>query len=91
MNNEAISVLVQCQYDAQTDTAQLQIVRVDTTEKVRLRNGYFLLRILIDDTTLLVRCLVRHIPGGQEVYVQSGPNIHNFLKTYLLDSSEGIE
>lgn len=85
MNNEDISILVRCQYDAQTDIAQLQIVRVETVEQIRLRNGYFLLRIRIDDTTQTLRCLVRHIPSGEEGYVQSGPNIRNFLKTYLLD------
>jgi hypothetical protein len=89
MKNQAISFLVRCQYDAKADSAQLQIVRVDTAEKVRLRNGYFLLRISIDDTTLLVRCLVRHIPSGREVYLQSGSKIHDFLKACLLDYSGG--
>ncbi len=85
MNNEDISILMRCQYDTQTDIAQLQIVRVDTSEKIRLRNGYFLLQISMDDTTQFIRCLVRHIPSGEEVYVQSGPKIRKFFETYLLD------
>jgi hypothetical protein len=84
MKNEAISILVRCQYSAKADIAQLQIVRVDTAEKVRLRNGYFLLHISIDDTAPVVRCLVRHIPSGREVYVQTGSKIHDFLEAYLL-------
>ena len=90
MSNEVISMLVRCQYDAKNDATRLQIVEINSGKKIRLRNNYFLLRISLDDATSPIRCLVRHLPDGQEIHVQTGSNVHDFLKAYLLDSRGGM-
>lgn len=85
MDSEALSILVWCWHDQQTDTIKLRVVNVDTGEAVHLKNGNFLLRISIERDASLLRCLIRHIASGHEAYVQSGMNLHTFVKEYLLN------
>jgi hypothetical protein len=84
MDNEEISIIIWCQYDLQTGTTQLRLVRVDTSEDVRLRDGSFLMRISIDAKASVLRCFIRHIASGSEAYVQGGPKLRTFVETCLL-------
>lgn len=84
MDNEEFSIIIWCRHDLQTDTTQLQLVRVDTSEDVLLKDGSFLLRISIDAKTSVLRCFIRHIASGSEAYVQGGPKLRTFIETCLL-------
>ncbi len=88
MSRAAFSLIISCEYDLQSDTTQVRIVRVDTGENVRLRDGSFLLRCSTYGQTRAQRCLIRHIASGREAYVQVGPGLRDFIKTCLLDTSE---
>ncbi len=88
MANRIISLLVKCWYDRPTDTAQLQLIRTDSSEAVRLGNGHFHLQVSVDEQTHVMRCLFRHVATGREAYVQGGPNLHAFIKTCLLNPDE---
>lgn len=87
MITEAYSVIVWCWHDRHTDTIRLRMIRVDTEEEVRLREGAFILRILIDEDASMVRCYIRHIVSGREVYVQSGSLLRAFVKDCILDDN----
>ena len=51
MSRIALSLIISCEYDLQSDTTQVRIVRVDTGENVRLRDGSFLLRCSMNGQT----------------------------------------
>jgi hypothetical protein len=85
MSNEEFSVLIWCWHDPQTDSIQLRLVRVDTSEEVSLKDGSFLLRISRDAKTSVVRCFIRHIASGREAYVQGGPKLRAFIQACLLN------
>ena len=91
MSLAALSLIVSCQYDLQSDAIQLQIVRVDTGENVQLRDGSFLLRCSTNGHTKAQRCLIRHIASGREAYVQVGSGLRDFIKSCLLDSSQSSD
>jgi hypothetical protein len=84
MTKSVFSIIVKCWNDPQTDTTRLQVVRTDTAEEVRLDNSSFLVRISVDEATLVDRCYIRHITSGREVYVQSGPGLRAFIKSCML-------
>jgi hypothetical protein len=84
MAKSVFSIIVKCRHDPQMDGTRLQVVRTDTAEEVRLDSSSFLVRISVDETALVERCLIRHIASGHEVYVQSGPGLQTFIKTCLL-------
>ena len=84
MARSVFSIIMKCWHDPQTDATRLQIVRTDTAEEVRPNNSSFLLRISVDEVSLVERCLIRHIASGREVYVQSGPGLQTFIKSCLL-------
>ena len=84
MTKSVFSIIVKCWYEPQTDMTRLQVMRTDTAEEVRLDNTSFLLRISVDEVTLVERCFIRHIASGREVYVQSGPGLRAFIKACLL-------
>jgi len=88
MTRSVLSIIVKCWQDplADTDTTRLQVVRTDTAEEVRLDNSSFLLRLSVDEGTLVERCFIRHIASGREVYVQSGPGLQAFIKSCLLSN-----
>lgn len=86
MGSEALSILVWCWHDQQTETTKLRVVNVDTGEAVHLKNGKFLLRITIERDASLLRCLIRHIASGHEAYMQSGINLLDFVKEHLLNN-----
>ncbi len=86
MSSETFSVIVWFWHDQLTNATQLKVVRVDTSEEVRLTDGSFLLRISRDGETSVERCLIRHISSGREAYIQSGPNLRAFVKDCLLQS-----
>ena len=86
MGNRTISVLVRCWYDRETDITRLQIRRTDTAEEVRLHNNSFLLYFTVEENTHFKRCRIRHIASGKEAFVQIGPNLYAFIKSYLLDN-----
>jgi hypothetical protein len=88
MSHAALSLIISCEYDLQSDTTQVRIVRVDTGENVRLRDGSFLLRCSTNGQTRAQRCLIRHIASGREAYVQGGANLRTFVKTCLLSNNE---
>ena len=87
MSSETFSVIVWFWHDQLTNATQLKVVRVDTSEEVRLTDGSFLLRISRDGETSVERCLIRHISSGREAYIQSGPNLRAFVKDCLLQNS----
>jgi hypothetical protein len=86
MENEALSIIVWCWPDLQTNATQLRVVNVATGEEVHLRDGAFLLRISTDEHSQIERCFVRHIGSGREAYIQSGPNLRAFVRDCLLQS-----
>jgi hypothetical protein len=88
MSRAALSFIISCEYDLQSDTTQVRIVRVDTGENVRLRDRSFLLRCSMNGQTRAQRCLIRHIASGREAYVQGGPNLRAFVKDCLLRNDE---
>ena len=88
MSSKTFSMLVRCWYDLQVDATQLQVVRADTAEEIRLEDGNFLLRISVDEATSVGRCFIRHLASGREAYVQGGPNLHTFIKDCLLKNGE---
>ena len=90
MDIEEFSIIIFCWHDVQTDATKLRVVSVNTGEAVHLKDGSFLLRISVDRTASLLRCLIRHIASGSEAYVQSGLNLPSFVTEHLLkaDASE---
>ena len=95
MSSKTFSLIVRGWYDIQTDTTQVQVVRADTTEKVRLLNGSFLLRISVGtrlgehgEAVSIIRCFIRHLATGREAHVQGGGNLHTFIKDCLLHGNE---
>jgi len=86
MDVEEISIIIWCWHDLQSDTTKLRVVCVDTGEAIHLKDGNFLLRISVDKSASLLRCLIRHIASGSEVFVQSGPNLRAFIKDCLLSN-----
>ena len=88
MSNKTFSVIVRCRYDIQADATQLQVVRTDTAEEVRLGDASFLLRFSVDEATPVERCFIRHLASGREAFVQGGPSLHAFIKDCLLNSGE---
>lgn len=91
MNDEIPPLLVWCKPEQQTRTTKIQAVRVDTGEEVYLNEDCFLLRITTDANAPMTRCLVRHVASGSEAYLQGGPNLQTFIKTYLLQNSQPTE
>ena len=88
MSNKTFSVIVRCRYDIRADATQLQVVRTDTAEEVRLGDASFLLRFSVDEATPVERCFIRHLASGREAFVQGGPSLHAFIKDCLLNSGE---
>jgi len=88
MSREIFSLIVSCEYNSQADALQMRIVRVDTGEAMRLRDGSFLLRCSMIGQTMAQRCLIRHIASGREAYVQVGSGLRDFIKDCLLNASE---
>lgn len=88
MSRAAFSLIISCEYDLQSDMTQMLIVRVDTGENVRLREGSFLLRCSLSGRATAQRCLIRHIASGREAYVQVGPGLRDFIKDCLLYTNE---
>jgi hypothetical protein len=88
MGNEEFSIIIWCWHDPQTDLTQIRLVCVDSGEEVPLKDGTFLVRILTGAKTSVVRCFIRHIESGREVYVQGGPKLRAFVKDCLLRSAE---
>lgn len=88
MSSEMFSVIVWLWHDLLTNTTQLKVVRVDTSEEVHLSDGSFLLRISRDKDAPVERCLIRHLPSGREAYVQGGQSLRAFVKACLLSNGE---
>jgi hypothetical protein len=88
MSSKTFSMLVRCWYNPKADATQLQVVRADTAEEIRLTDGNFLLRISVDEATSVGRCFIRHLASGREAYVQGGPNLNTFIKDCLLKDGE---
>ncbi len=86
-NPEMLSIIVRCKYVSQTNTVQLQIVDVSTSQDIRLREGTFLLRISTDERPGVVRCFIRHIASGRETHIQGGARLREFVKACLLDDT----
>ena len=82
MSSETFSVIVWFWHDQLTNATQLKVVRVDTSEEVRLTDGSFLLRISRDGETSVERCLIRHISSGREAYVQGGTEPGDHTKAW---------
>ncbi len=83
MTKNVFSIIVRYWYDPQTDATRLQVMRTDTAEEVLLDSSSFLVRISVDETAKFERCLIRHIASGREIYVQSGPGLQSFIKSFL--------
>jgi hypothetical protein len=85
MSSETFSLLVWYWHDMQTHTTQLQIVRADTGEEIHLSDGSLLLRVSANPDTPVVRCFIRHMGSGREVYFQSGKRVRDFVVDCLLN------
>lgn len=85
-STDTFSVIVWFWHDLLTNTTQVKVVRVDTSEEVQLSDGSFLLRISRETDTALERCLIRHLPSGREAYVQGGTNLRAFIKACVLSN-----
>jgi hypothetical protein len=83
----SFSILVWGRPDLQNETTQLRVVRVDTGKAVNFSESSFLLRIWLEENGTVLRCLIRHIASGREAYIQSGSNLHAFVKACLLPDS----
>jgi hypothetical protein len=88
MNAETWSFTVRLLRDRHTNTARLQVMRVDQAREVPLTNNTFLLRVTIDKGGAVERCFVRHVASGREAYVQGGPGLGAFVKECLLEGAE---
>lgn len=84
MAKNVFSLVVKCWRDQQVGTTHLQVVRTDTAEEVFLDAGSFLLRISMDESEQVERCLIRHIDSGREVHIQSGSSLRAFIGACLL-------
>ncbi len=84
MENEELSFIVWCWPDLQTNATRLRVVSVATGKEVHLNDASFLLRISILAKASVIRCYIRHIASGREVYVQSGSSLRAFVKEHLL-------
>ncbi len=84
MTKNVFSIIVKYWHDPQADGTRLQVVRTDTAEEVHLDSSSFLIRISVDEAIQFERCFIRHIASGREIYVQSGPGLHAFIKSCLL-------
>jgi hypothetical protein len=87
MSSITHSFFVQYKHDPVTGCAQLEVVQIENAKEVRLRDGSFLVRIVVDESTAVQRCFIRHIASGREVYVQGGPNLGSFIQACLLNDS----
>jgi hypothetical protein len=88
MSSDQFSILVRCSHVPQTEITQLHLVGVDTGKEVHLNEGIFLLRIYTEEDGAVMRCQIRHITSGSEVYVQGGSNLRAFIQAYLLKDDE---
>jgi hypothetical protein len=83
LSTEIASFILQCWHEQNSN--RLKVVRVDTGGEVALSRSIFLLRLFVDDTTSIERCLIRHLMSGREVYIQSGTSLQAFIKSCLLN------
>lgn len=88
MSRITLSLIIRCAYDAQTDTAQVRIERVDSGATMHIQQGSFLVRCSLNGRRSAQRCLIRHIASGREAYIQVGPGLRDFIKDCLLDTNE---
>jgi len=84
MSSEQFSVIVRCWNDPQTGTRQVRVVRTDTADEVHFGDGSFLIRVSVESSAPVTRCLIRHLESGREAYIQGGPNLLAFIKDSLL-------
>ena len=82
MNNEVFSLIVRCWRDAQNGT-HIQIVNIEN-EELSLAPGSFLLRIWVEESFQVERCLIRHLSSNREIYMQSGNSLKAFIQECLL-------
>ncbi|SRR6266567_5884686 len=87
MSSERYSIIVRCRYDLPSGTTRLEAVRVDTGEVIHLKEGDFLLRVSMSTSGTLLRCSIRHLGSGEEVFVQGGRKLQTFIRYTLLNSS----
>lgn len=85
MGSTLYSAIVSCLRNRQTHTTELRVTRVDTNKDVRLLDSKFLLRVLVDEDVSVVRCQVRHLASGREVYLQSSTLLRTFVQNCLID------
>ena len=83
MSTEIAAFILQCWHEQNSN--RLRVVRVNTGEEVVLGKSSFLLRLFVDDTTAIERCLIRHLMSGREVYIQSGSSLQAFIRSCLLN------
>jgi hypothetical protein len=86
MSSEGYSIIVRCRYDLPSGTTRLEAVRVDTGEVIHLKEGDFLLRVSMSRGAFL-RCSIRHLGSGEEVFVQGGRKLQTFIRNTLLNGS----
>jgi len=88
MTSQTFSILVRCWYYQPNDATQIQVQRADTSDKIYLEDSSYLLRISLDEGTLIGRCFIRHLASGREAYVQGGPHLHTFIKDCILKNGD---
>jgi hypothetical protein len=84
MSSQTFSFLVWCWRKKQTGTTQLRVMSVDTAQELPLSDSCLLLRITVDEETLVERCLIRHLNSGRETYIQGGSGLRTFVQTCLV-------
>jgi hypothetical protein len=86
VSTETASFILQCWHEQNSN--RLKIVRVKTGEEVVLGKSSFLVRLLVDDSTAIERCLIRHLMSGREISIQSGSSLQALIKFCLLNGDD---
>lgn len=84
MSSQKFSFIVWCWHDVQNRSTRLRVLQVDTAKEVALSDSSFLIRVSIDEGSLVERCLIRHLPSGRETYIQGGPGLQTFVNSCLI-------
>lgn len=83
MKDDTFSVIVGCWSANPADAMQVRVVRVDTGEEIRFKDGNFLLRVTLEAETSIMRCQLRHLTIDREAHLQSGPGMLEFINSCL--------
>lgn len=84
MARENFAFQVRCWRSAPTEHTMMQVIDVATGQEVPFEGGNFILQVVLDNEPANMRCKVRHLESGQEIFLQSGLLLPDFIKACLL-------